>query len=126
MFAIVEACGRQYKVEPGRFVDIDLTGAEEGTDHKFDKVLMIVDGADSTIGKPYVEGALVTGKVVSEMFTNEVTGREVSTVRDKKVIVYKMKPKKGTRVKRGHRQQFTRVMIDSIAIKDKVVAKSEK
>ncbi len=126
MFAIVEASGRQFKVEPGRFIDIDMTGAEEGATHTFEKVLMIVDGADANVGKPYVDGAAVSGRVISKIIDQEVTGRKISSVRDKKIIVYKMKPKKGTRVKKGHRTQFTRVMIDSIAVGSKVVAETEK
>lgn len=126
MFAIVEACGRQYKVEPGRFIDIDYTGAEEGAAHVFDRVLMLVDGSNSTLGQPHVKGGTVTGKVISKLVTNEETGRTTSNVKGSKIIVYHMKPKKGTRKKQGHRQQYTRVMIDSIEVDKKVVAKAEK
>ncbi|MBK9143550.1 MAG: 50S ribosomal protein L21 [Candidatus Melainabacteria bacterium] len=125
MYAIVEACGRQYKLEPGRFVDVDLTGDAEGAAHVFDKVLMLVDGDQSTVGTPYVEGATVKAKVISKLEKNEQTGRLTSNVRDKKIIVYKMKPKKGTRVKKGHRQQYTRVMIEAIEKGGKVIAKPE-
>ena len=65
MFAIVEACGRQYKLEPGRFIDIDRLDEQEGAEHIFDKVLMLVDGEKSEIGEPYVEGAQVKGKIIS-------------------------------------------------------------
>lgn len=126
MFAIVEACGRQYKLEPGRFVDIDLTSANQGDKHLFDKVLMLVDGDETTVGQPFVEGATVTGSVISKLVENEATGRTDSTVKSAKVIVYHMKPKKGTRKKQGHRQQFTRVWIDSIELNSKVLAKAEK
>ena len=112
MFAIVEACGRQYQIEAGRFVDLDLTDAEEGDAFKFDKVLMIVDGAGSTLGSPYIEGATVTGRVIAHK-------------KGRKIIVYHMRPKKGTRKKQGHRQHLTRVAIDSIELKDKVLAKAE-
>lgn len=125
MFAIVEACGRQYKLEPGRFIDIDRTELEKGAEHVFDKVLMLVDGENSTVGKPYVEGAAVKGKIISSLDKNADTGRTISSVRNKKVIVYKMQPKKGVRRKNGHRQQFTRVMIDSIELKNKTLAKAE-
>jgi len=54
MFAIVEACGRQYELRPGRFVDIDMTGEEEGAVKVFDKVIMVVDGSGSTVGQPYL------------------------------------------------------------------------
>ncbi|HEY9787225.1 MAG TPA: 50S ribosomal protein L21 [Candidatus Obscuribacterales bacterium] len=112
MFAIVEACGRQYQLEAGRFVDLDLTDTPEGEKFVFDRVLMLVDGDNSTLGKPFIEGAKVEGKVL-----NHRKGR--------KVIVYHMKPKKGTRKKQGHRQHFTRVLIDAIKLGDKVLAKSE-
>ncbi|MBS2003324.1 MAG: 50S ribosomal protein L21 [Candidatus Obscuribacterales bacterium] len=112
MFAIVEACGRQYQLEAGRFVDVDLTEGEAGTAFVFDKILMIVDGANSTLGAPFIEGAKVSGKILSHHKT-------------KKVIVYHMKPKKGTRKKQGHRQHYTRILIDTIELKDKVLAKAE-
>lgn len=113
MFAIVEACGRQYQLEAGRFIDVDLTDAKEGDQFVFDKVIMLVDGDQSTVGAPFVSGAKVVGKVL-------VHGK------NKKIIVYHMKPKKGTRKKQGHRQQFTRVWIDSIEVNNKVLAKAEK
>jgi large subunit ribosomal protein L21 len=112
MFAIVEACGRQYQLEAGRFVDVDLTEGEAGAAFVFDKILMIVDGANSTMGAPFIEGAKVSGKILSHHKT-------------KKVIVYHMKPKKGTRKKQGHRQHYTRILIDTIELKDKVLAKAE-
>jgi large subunit ribosomal protein L21 len=112
MFAIVEACGRQYQIEAGRFVDLDLTDAAEGDAFRFDKVLMIVDGAGSTLGSPYIEGAAVTGRVIAHR-------------KGRKIIVYHMRPKKGTRKKQGHRQHMTRVVIDTIELKDKVLAKAE-
>lgn len=112
MFAIVEACGRQYQLEAGRFVDVDLTEGEAGTAFVFDKILMIVDGTNSTLGAPFIEGAKVSGKILSHHKT-------------KKVIVYHMKPKKGTRKKQGHRQHYTRILIDTIELKDKVLAKAE-
>ena len=112
MFAIVEACGRQYQLEAGRFVDVDLTEGEAGSAFVFDKILMIVDGANSTLGAPFIEGAKVSGKILSHHKT-------------KKIIVYHMKPKKGTRKKQGHRTQFTRVLIEAIELEGKVVAKAE-
>lgn len=113
MFAIVEACGRQYQLEAGRFVDVDLQEGSKGDTFVFDKVLMIVDGGDSTTGAPFIDGAKVTGRILCNM-------------KSKKIIVYHMKPKKGTRKKRGHRQHYTRVVIDTIELKDKVLAKADK
>jgi large subunit ribosomal protein L21 len=112
MFAIVEACGRQYQIEAGRFVDIDLADVAEGDSFRFDKVLMIVDGTSSTLGSPYIDGAKVTGRVIAHR-------------KGPKIIVYHMRPKKGTRKKQGHRQHLTRVAIDTIELKDKVLAKAE-
>src|SRR5207237_4666807 len=113
MYAIVEACGRQYVIEAGRFVDIDLVAYEPGQSFTFDKVLMIVDGKDSHIGGPFVQGALVTGEVLAHD-------------RAKKIIVYKQRPKKGFRKKQGHRQGYTRIMINKIQLNDKVLAEGKK
>lgn len=111
MFAIVEACGRQYQLEAGRFIDLDLQSGQDDS-FVFDKILMIVDGAQSTVGAPYIEGAKVTAKVLRHG-------------KGPKIIVYHQKPKKGTRKKQGHRVHFTRVLIDTIELKDKVLAKAE-
>jgi large subunit ribosomal protein L21 len=113
MFAIVEASGRQYQLEAGKFIDIAAVSAKEGDQFVFDRVLMIVNGAESTFGQPVIEGAKVIGKVLSH-------GKA------RKIIVYKQRPKKGTRKKQGHRQLFTRVLVDSIVLNDKVLSKSEK
>lgn len=124
MFAIVEASGRQFELRPGRFVDIDMTGEEEGAVKVFDRVIMVVDGANSTVGTPYIEGATVTGKIVSKLEINPAHGRVQSNIKSAKIIVYHQKPKKGTRKKAGHRTQYTRVMIDKIEVGNKVVAKA--
>ncbi len=112
MFAIVETSGRQYQVEAGKFIDVDLTANQPGDEIVFEKILMIVDGANSLYGKPVVEGAKVVGRVLKHD-------------KDNKIIVYHQKPKKGTRKKQGHRQSYTRVLIDSISVGDKVLAKGE-
>jgi large subunit ribosomal protein L21 len=112
MFAIVETSGRQYQVEAGKFIDVDLQSNQPGDEVVFDKILMIVDGANSLYGKPVVTGAKVVGKVLKHG-------------KDNKIIVYKQRPKKGTRKKQGHRQLYTRVLIDSIVMGDKVIAKGE-
>lgn len=112
MFAIVEADGRQYQLEAGRFVDLDLAKGNQGDPFVFDRVLMIVDGAESVAGTPFLEGARVNGHILSHG-------------KSRKIIVYKQRPKKGTRKKQGHRQQITRVLIDSIELKDKVLAKAD-
>src|SRR5262249_9631406 len=112
MYAIVEASGRQYQLEAGRFVDIDLVGCEPGDAYVFERVLMIVNGKDSQLGSPLLEGAKVNGRVLSHG-------------KGRKIIVYKQRPKKGTRKKQGHRQTFTRVFIDSIQVNDKVLAEAK-
>ena len=101
MYAIVETGGKQYQVEEGRYVDVELLGEEADSKVVFDKVVMIVNGKKSKVGQPYVEKATVEGTVIK-------------TDRAKKIIVYKQRPKKGYRRKQGHRQGFTRVMINKI------------
>ena len=101
MYAIVETGGKQYQVEEGRYVDVELLGEEKDAKIVFDKVVMIVNGKKSKVGQPYVEKATVEGTVLK-------------TDRAKKIIVYKQRPKKGYRKKQGHRQGFTRVMISKI------------
>ncbi len=112
MYAIVETGGKQYKLEEGRYVDIELLDVKENDKVTFDKIVMLVNGKKSKVGRPYVASATVDGTVVK----ND---------KAKKVIVYKQRPKKGTRVKQGHRQQFTRVMINKINTKAAKSAKSE-
>ena len=107
-FAIVETAGRQYQVEAGKFIDLDLLPTEKGGKVTFENILMIVDGAKSILGKPTITGAKVIGHVLGH-------GKEG------KIIVYKQRPKKGTRKKQGHRQHYTRVLIDSIAVDGKNV-----
>lgn len=101
MFAIVETGGKQYQVEEGRYVDVELLDGEKDSKIVFDKVVMIVNGKKSKVGQPYVAGASAEGSIVKHD-------------RAKKIIVYKQRPKKGYRKKQGHRQGFTRVMISKI------------
>ena len=110
--AIVEIGGTQIIVEPGRFYDINLLDAEPEASYTIDKVLLVNNDNEVNVGRPYVEGATVEGTVMRHR-------------RGKKVIVYKMQPKKKTRKKRGHRQELTRLMIDSISLNGSVVAKAE-
>lgn len=101
MYAIVETGGKQYQVEEGRYVEVELLDAEKDSKVVFDKVVMIVNGKKSKVGQPYVAGASAEGTVLA----ND---------KAKKVIVFKQRPKKGYRRKQGHRQGFTRVMINKI------------
>jgi large subunit ribosomal protein L21 len=103
-YAIIETGGKQIRVEAGRFYDIELLDVEENGAVEIDRVLLVADGDSITVGQPTVAGATVKGTVVRHF-------------RARKVIVYKMQPKKKTRKKRGHRQEVTRLMIDSIEVK---------
>ncbi|WP_324281861.1 50S ribosomal protein L21 [Cyanobacterium aponinum UTEX 3222] len=108
-YAVIEICGKQLKVEPGRFYDIDRINQESETEVSIDKVLLVSHDNDIHVGQPYVESVTVSGTIIDHR-------------RGKKVLVYKMKPKKKTRKKRGHRQELTRLMIDSISIGGNVIA----
>lgn len=101
MFAIIEIGTKQFQVEEGRYIDLDLIDEEPEKKVTFDKVVMLVNGKKSKVGTPYVENASVEGVIVKHD-------------RDKKIIVYKQRPKKGYRKKQGHRQDFSRVMINKI------------
>jgi large subunit ribosomal protein L21 len=108
-YAIIEIGGTQLRVEPGRFYDVNRIAGDVDSQVTIDKVLLIQNDDDISIGQPLVEGAAVTATLLRHM-------------RGRKVIVYKMQPKKKTRKKRGHRQELTRLMIDSISLKGSVVA----
>ena len=101
MYAIIEACGRQYKVQEGETVYFEKLDTEEGKKVSFDKVVLISNDGKVTVGNPYVANAKVEGKVVSNG-------------RGKKVLVFKYKAKKNERKKQGHRQQYTKVQIDEV------------
>ncbi|NEU29763.1 50S ribosomal protein L21 [bacterium LRH843] len=100
MYAIIETGGKQIKVTEGQEIYIEKLDVEAGEAVSFDKVLM-VGGDDVKFGAPFVEGASVSAKV-------EKHGRQ------KKIIVYKMKSKKNYRRKQGHRQPYTKVVIEKI------------
>lgn len=100
MYAIIETGGKQYKVSEGDVITVEKLGVTEG-EYTFDKVLVVADGENVTIGTPNVSGASVTAKVLGE-------GKA------KKVIVYKYKPKKGFHKKNGHRQPFTKLSVTKI------------
>ena len=100
MYAIIQTGGKQYKVAVGDEVLIEKLTANEGDEVTFDVLLLETDGA-VTVGAPLVDGVKATGKV-------EAHGK------GKKVVVFKYKPKKNIRKKRGHRQPFTKVTITAI------------
>ena len=99
--AIIVTGGKQYRVAEGDVIYVEKLNAEEGASVTFDKVLALVDEADAQFGAPYLEGVSVSGTVLKQ-------GRE------KKIRVYKMKPKKGYRNTKGHRQPYTKVEIGTI------------
>ena len=101
-YAIVEACGKQFWLQPNRYYDLDRCDAKVDEILNIDKVLLLNDGNDLKIGKPYVKDAKVEIKVLEHR-------------RGPKIIVYKMRPKKKTRRKNGHRQELTRVLVQSIS-----------
>ncbi|MGB3759556.1 MAG: 50S ribosomal protein L21 [Rivularia sp. (in: cyanobacteria)] len=108
-YAIIETGGKQLKVEPGRFYDIELLHNEPDEKITIDSVLFVQHDGEVSIGQPLVSGATVEGTVMRHY-------------RGRKVLVYKMKPKKKTRKKRGHRQEITRLMIDSISMNGSAIA----
>ena len=101
MYAIIESCGRQYKVSEGDTIFFEKLDAEEGAKVSFDKVVLVSDDKDVKIGTPYVKGAKVEGSVISHG-------------KGKKILVYKYKAKKNYRRTQGHRQPYTKVEIKSI------------
>ena len=104
MYAIVEIKGQQFKVEEGKYLYVHHLGDDlkEGDAVSFDKVLLIDADGDVKVGAPAVEGAKVNGEVLLPL------------VKGDKVIVFKKKRRKGYRRKNGHRQQFSKVMINEI------------
>jgi len=111
-YAIIEMAGTQLWVEPGRFYDINLLHVQPDEDVTIDKVLLVNNDGTVQIGQPYVEGATVEGTVMRHM-------------RGRKIIVYKMRPKKKTRKKQGHRQELTRLMINTITVNGVAIAEDD-
>jgi len=103
LFAIAETSGRQFLFKVNKYYDLDRINAKEKEKITLNNILLIKDNKNISIGKPYIKNATVELEVMSHL-------------RDKKIIVYKMRPKKKTRRKMGHRQELTRVMVKSIKI----------
>ncbi len=101
MYAIIESCGKQYKVAEGDVVFFEKLDVEEGKKVTFENVVLVSNDGKVQVGNPYVKGVKVEGKVVSH-------GKA------KKIIVFKMKAKKNYRRKQGHRQPYTKVEITKI------------
>ena len=101
MYAIVKTGGKQYRVSPGDSIDVEKLPFEVGEQIELDKVLLVANGSGATIGQPLVKGAKVKATV-----TRQTKGR--------KLIVYKYRPSKRYRRKKGHRQNYTRLRIDEV------------
>ena len=113
MYAVVNSGGKQYKVQQGQILRVEKISGDVGSPVSFDRVLMFSDGENVSIGQPELENIAVEGHIVEQ-------GKA------KKVLVFKYKRRKRYRRKKGHRQQFTAVLIDSIKPKDSKTAKASK
>lgn len=102
-YAIVEISGRQFWIETGKYYDFNRISTDLGKEIILNRVLLLNNEGDIQIGKPYLESVKIKAKILEHL-------------RGKKTIVYKMRPKKKTRKKQGHRQELTRVLIEDILI----------
>ncbi len=101
MYAIIETGGKQYKVEEGQTIKVEKLGVDAGSEFTFENVLVVAKDEDVKFGQPFVAGASVKASVIGDG-------------KNKKVIVYKYKAKKGFHKKKGHRQPFTELKIEKI------------
>ncbi len=102
MIAVIRTGGKQYLVSPGDKITIEKLDKKEGDKVEFEEVLLKEDNGEMSLGAPYIKGAKVIGKVLGEK-------------RGDKKIVFKYKPKKRYKVKRGHRQTYTEVEIEKVS-----------
>ena len=102
-YAILEAGGKQYKAVEGSIIDVDLLVVEAGAQVNLDKVLLVVDGPDISVGAPTVKGATVKTEVMG-------------TLKGPKIDVFRYSPKKRIRRKIGHRQQYTQLKVVEIVV----------
>jgi large subunit ribosomal protein L21 len=109
LYAIFESGGKQFKAVEGAYIEVDHLPAEAGKKISFDKVLLLVNGKDTQVGMPFIKGASVDATIVSHF-------------KAKKIIVFKYRAKERYRVKTGHRQQYTRLLVNSIAFTGKAKA----
>jgi len=105
-YAIVENGGKQYRAVEGSTIEVDLMEAEIGQEVSLSSVLLLVDGDQVSVGAPVVGGARVNATIVDH-------------VKGPKVVVFRYRPKKRIRVKTGHRQQYTRLQVNSISVESK-------
>jgi large subunit ribosomal protein L21 len=113
MYAVIETGGKQYRVEVGTELEVELLDVEPGKTVTIDRVLLVADGDDSTIGRPLVADASVSAEVVTQ-------------TRGPKLISFKYRPKARSRVKKGHRQELTVLRIADITFGGKSAAKAAK
>lgn len=102
MYAIVDIAGKQFKVTQDQYVYAPLMAGEAGASVDFDKVLLTDNDGKVNVGSPTIKGAKVSGKILEH-------------VKGDKVVVFKKKRRKGYKVRNGHRQQFTKVLIEKIS-----------
>ena len=102
-YAIVEISGRQFWVEKGKYYNLNRIPTELGKEIILNRILLLKNENEVLVGKPYLDSVTVKGRILEHL-------------QDRKKIVYKMRPKKKTRKKQGHRQQLTRVLIEEISI----------
>ena len=102
-YAIVEISGRQFWIETGKYYDFNRIPTELGNQITLNRVLLLNNNGNVLIGQPYLDNVTIKGKILEHL-------------RGKKTIVYKMRPKKKTRKKQGHRQDLTRVLIEDISV----------
>ena len=102
-YAIVEISGRQFWIETGKYYDFNRIPIELGKEITLNRVLLVNNNNELLIGRPYLNDVQVKGKILQHL-------------RSSKTIVYKMRPKKKTRKKQGHRKELTRVLIEEITI----------
>ena len=102
-YAIVEISGKQFWIEKGKYYDLNRIPTELGKEIILNRVLLLNNNGEILVGKPYLEDVQIKGKILEHL-------------RGHKTIVYKMRPKKKTRRKQGHRQELTRVLIEEIKI----------
>ena len=103
MYAVIEAGGKQHKVEPGQVLEVDLMQEELGADYAFENVMLYVDGDDVQIGQPYIENVKVVAEIVEE-------------VKSDKVTILRFRRRKHSMRKIGHRQRYTQIKIKEINV----------
>ena len=112
MYAVVEVAGSQVKVQEGDRIRVSRLGSEAGDKIDLDRILLVSDGGQARVGTPWVEGASVQASVLEHGLGD-------------KVIVFKMKRRKGYRRRNGHRQPFTEIQIDGISVDSPSVERKE-